>query len=247
MTRPPRATRRPRIAPASPSSSAPSPPRRTPPRTAAANSPYGPPSLNVASAAGIRGARRWWQNGHACRSTPSASPPSDSRGAQRRTKAAAAAKVLNSHVRPELNCAPARPAGPRGRAGDLEADTDGPARAVAVGERDRGRAVRAALDEQRVARPSRTTSSRPPSRWRSVRACTRHGASPAARASRLVQIPPATRQIPWRTAAATAVASGGGDPTAAAPATIAPTTARRATYSAEAGRRRGVGEAQPTA
>ena len=67
-----------------------------------------------------------------------------------------------------------------------------------------------------------------------MRAWTRQGASPAARASRLVQIPPATRQIPCRTAAATFSASGGGDPTAAAPATIAPTTARRATYSAEA-------------
>ena len=83
-------------------------------------------------------------------------------------------------------------------------------------------------------RPSFTTSTRPPSVSRFARASTRHGASPAARASRGVQIPPATRQIPCRTAPATCAAIGGTDPTAAAPATTAHTTARSATYSAEA-------------
>ena len=83
-------------------------------------------------------------------------------------------------------------------------------------------------------RPSLTTSTRPPSRSRSARAWTRHGASPAARASRGVQTPPPTRQIPCFTALATCAAIGGTDPTAAAPATTAHTTARSATYSAEA-------------
>src|SRR3954454_23117230 len=180
---------------------------------------------------------RWpWQNGQTWRSAPSTSPPSDSRGAQRRTKRDAAAKSGNSQVRPAVNWSPPPPrtptSGPDGSRSP--AATPAPALSPSAKDTDADPSDRHSTTSASE-RPTRTTSNRAPSRSRSSRARTRHGESPAARASPAVQTPPATRQIPWRTAAASRTASAGGDdPTAAAPATTAATTARRATYSAEA-------------
>ena len=165
--------------------------------------------------------------------------------AQRRTKRDAAATSANSHVRPDVNCNPAPP-----RASAARPASCSPIPKLAPTAPPSANETAAVPSERRWTsnespRPTFTTSTRPPSRSRSVRARTRHGPSPAARASRGVQIPPATKQIPCFTCRATCAAIGGTDPTAAAPATTAHTTARSATYSAEAWPAMGVGEAQP--
>ena len=187
------------------------------------------------------------QIGQARRSSPTASPPSDSRGAQRRTKRAAAAKVGNSHVRPAVNCSARAAADADARpARQPQADADRPAAAPAVGEGDRGRPVRAALHEQRVA-AAEAHDQHPAAEALAVRARLHQARrEPAARASREVQTPPATRQIPCRTAAATFSASAGGDPIAAAPATTRPPLRGGRRTRRRPGRRWGVGEAQPT-
>ena len=122
-------------------------------------------------------------------------------GAQRRTKRAAAAKVGNSHVRPALNCRPAPPrSSTRGPGGSRRPTPTLPPALAAVGERDRGRAVGPALDEQRVAAPE-AHHQQPAAEPLALRARVHEARrSPAARASPGLQIPPATRQIPWRSA-----------------------------------------------
>src|SRR3954467_10698953 len=181
------------------------------------------------------------------RSARSASPPSDSRGAQRRTKRAAAAKSGNSQLRPVVNWRPPPPRIPTRGPAASRSPTANPAPALSPSANDTDADPSARRSTTSASeRPPRTTSPRAPSRSRSSRARTRHGERPAARASRAVHTPPATRQIPWRTASATRAASGGGappppggagggaPPPAPPPAMTAPTTARRATYSAEA-------------
>ena len=224
------------------------PPRRTPPRTAAANSPYGPPSLKVASAAGICGAPapadRAGLAQHPLRLPAERLPrrPAPHEGRRR-----GEGLELPRPPRVELRAQPPPEAEPR-PARDLQAHADRRAPAGAVREGDRGRAVRAALDEQRVGAPE-PHHQQPPAEALAVRAREDEARREPGRARLAVRADPARDEAdPVAHRAATAVAaSGGGDPTAAAPATIAPTTARRATYSAEAwpAMERGGGTAHP--
>ena len=222
VTRPPRPMRRPTTAPSSARRGADVPAGRP---SAAANSPYAPPSLYVDV-----GRRR----------VIAARPRAR---AARRSASRARPAVHEARGRREVRELPRAPGGElqpgaaahlRGRAPAASSPTPTlpPTAAPSANDTD---ACRPSAAPRAARRRAELDHQHPPAQPLPVRARLHEARREPGRARlRGVQTPPATRQMPCRIAPATCAAIGGTDPTAAAPATTAHTTARRATYSAEA-------------